>query len=181
MSPAAEDTTPSQARRHEAAEWVVVGRVNGAWGIRGEIKVEPFTDAPHRFNKGGVLYLEERPTRIIHSRKHKGRFVLKLDGIEDRNGAEALAGVELAIPREQVAPLPAGSYYHFQIIGMEVWTEGPRRLGNVRQIMRTGGHDVYVIDDGRGGELLLPAVSHVVLEVDERRRRMVVRVPEGLG
>ena len=180
MSPSSDGQPTSEGKRHEAAEWIVVGRVTGAWGIRGEVKVEPLTDAPHRFNSGGVLYLDEQPTRVLGSRKQKGQFVLKLDGVEDRNRAETLAGVEISVPRDQVSPLPAGSYYHFQIIGLEVWSEKSVKLGTVREILQTGAHDVYVVAKDQGGDLLLPAVAEVVLEVDEAHGRVVVRVPEGL-
>ena len=159
---------------------MVVGRVLGAWGIRGEIKVEPHTDVPERFSPGTLLYLDGSPARVLKSRPHKTGLVVTLDVVADRNKAESLKGASLAVPREQVGPLPEGSYYHFEIIGIGVWTEQGEHLGEVLQILATGSNDVYVVRDSSERESLVPALPDVVLSVDTDEGRMVVRLPEGL-
>lgn len=105
--------------------------------------------------------------------------ILKLRGIDTREDAEGLAGVELEVPTEDVPPLPDGSYYHFQILDMEVWTSAGELLGIVVDILITGSNDVYVV---RGGdrEILVPALEDVVLEVDVEGGRLTVDLPEGL-
>ena len=80
--------------------------------------------------------------------------------------------------REDVDSPPQGSYYHYQIIDMDVLTEDGSPLGQVAQIIPTGSNDVYVVRDGEGNEMLVPALADVLLEVDPERGRMVVRLPE---
>ena len=176
------NTIPESHRDSPGAQdSVVVGRIRGPWGIRGELKVEPLTDFPDRFSEGSVLFLDGRPARVLRSRSHKNGFVVKLDLVDDRSHAESLLGSQLTVPRDELRPLPKGSYYHFQIIDMEVWTEEGGHLGRVKEIIATGGNDVYVVGNGERKELLVPALGDVVLKVDQRENRMVVRLPEGLG
>ena len=83
------------------------------------------------------------------------------------------------MPRDQIDPLPDGSYYYFQILGLRVRTEGGEELGRVHEILATGGNDVYVVR-GPAGERLVPALGDVVLDVDLDRGLMTVSLPEGL-
>ena len=159
---------------------MVVGRIVGAWGVHGEVKVEPFTDFPSRFNKGSILFLHERPLRVSASRKRKNGFVLKLESVDDRSDAEALRGSEMTVPFTDLEDLPVGTFYYFQIIGLEVWTEESELLGTVREIITTGANDAYVVSDGNNKPVLVPAIGGVVQEVDVSNGKMVVNLPIGL-
>ncbi len=159
---------------------MVVGRIVGAWGVHGEVKVEPFTDFPSRFNKGSILFLHERPLRVSASRKRKNGFVLKLESVDDRSDAEALRGSEMTVPVTDLEDLPVGTFYYFQIIGLEVWTEESELLGTVREIITTGANDAYVVSDGNNKPVLVPAIGGVVQEVDVSNGKMVVKLPIGL-
>jgi 16S rRNA processing protein RimM len=160
---------------------VVVGRVVGAWGIQGDLKVQSLTDVPERLSEGGLVYMDGRPARIERAKPTKAGLRLKLDIVADRTQAETLRGAQLTVPRSEVRPAPDGTFYHFQIIGIEVFTEEEERLGQVLEILDTGGNDVYVIGRPDDKDLLLPAIADVVLSIDVDRNRMTVRVPEGLG
>ncbi len=103
---------------------------------------------------------------------------MRLDAVGDRTTAESLRGSHLAVLRENVDSPPPGSYYHYQIIDMDVLTEYGSPLGQVAQILRTGSNDVYVVRDGQGNETLVPALADVLLKVDLEQGRMVVRLPE---
>tara|TARA_B100001245_G_C22782293_1_gene377687 strand:+ start:291 stop:791 length:501 start_codon:yes stop_codon:yes gene_type:complete len=164
----------------DTQEPVVVGRIVGAWGVHGEVKVEPFTDFPSRFNKGSILFLHERPLRVSASRKRKNGFVLKLESVDDRSDAEALRGSEMTVPVTDLEDLPVGTFYYFQIIGLEVWTEESELLGTVREIITTGANDAYVVSDGNNKPVLVPAIGGVVQEVDVSNGKMVVKLPIGL-
>ena len=83
------------------------------------------------------------------------------------------------MPRDQIDPLPDGSYYYFQILGLRVRTDDGEELGRVHEILATGGNDVYVVR-GPAGERLVPALGDVVLDVDLDRGLMTVSLPEGL-
>ena len=156
---------------------VVVGRIRGPQGLKGELHVELLTDVATRFSPGSVLYLDGQPTRVERSRSVKNGLVVKLDTVNDRTAAESLRQIYLTIPASQVAPLPESAYYHFQIIDMGVWTDEGEFLGNVKEIIPTGSNDVYVVRDEERTETLVPALGDVVLEVDLERNRMTVRLP----
>ena len=158
---------------------MVVGVVTGAWGVRGAVKVDPLTYTDRRFEPGSVVYLAGAPTRVLDSRRSKRTIILALDGVVDRNVAESLRGTELTIAPDQLEALPEGSYYHFDIVGMDVYTEEGERLGAVKEIIVTGGNDVYVVG-GAPRDILIPALRDVVLDIAKERNRMTVRLPEGL-
>jgi len=159
---------------------VVVGRVLGAWGLKGDLKIETLTDTPDRFRPGSVLYLDGERATVERSQPAGGRLVVKLDVVADRTQAESRRGSTLTVPASEVPPLPAGSYYYYQIIGMGVWTDQDEHLGEVREILPGGGTGVYVVRGDDGKDVLLPARSEVVLDVNVEENRMTVRVPAGL-
>ena len=174
-SPSQEQASPPNAR-----DELIVGRVTGPWGLLGDVKVEPSTDFPQRFSPGSILLIEGRPTRVVRSRTHKRAFVVKLDRIDDRSQAESIRGMLLAVPRDEAAPLPEGTYYHFQIVDLGVWTDAGEYLGEVKEVLSTGANDVYVVRDGGKKEVLIPALEDVVREIKPDEGKMVVHLPEGL-
>ena len=164
---------PEQPYNAAGPASVVVGHVAAPWGILGELRIDPLTDNPERFLPGSVLCLRGRPTKIARSRKSGRLFIVKLDGVDDRNAAEALRGEPLTISPEEAPPLSReGTYYHFQIIGMEVFDESGDSLGEVAEILRTGGKNDVLHGAGTatGVRSLLPA---------HRRRGAGRRHPRG--
>ena len=157
---------------------VVVGRVVSAWGLRGGVHVESHTDSETRFLTGGSLYLNGQVARILRSRVNGTRVSLEVDVVTDRDKAESLVGTLITVPVNSIEELPEGSYYHFQIIGIEVWTKFEERLGLVKQILRTGSNDVYIVRDGVGKETLVPALRSFILEIDMKGNRMVVELDD---
>jgi len=171
-----QEQSPSSERVPEGH--VIVARIVAAWGIRGEVKVEALTDVPGRLAPGSAVHLNGQPARIV-SAHPKGRdLVIKLDTVPDRNHAETLGGALLTVPQADVPPPPDGAYYHFQIIGMDVFDHRRIKLGVVAAIMGTGANDVYVVRDDGGGETLVPATSDCILGVDLDNNRMTVRLLE---
>jgi 16S rRNA processing protein RimM len=156
---------------------VAVGRVGAPWGIHGDLKVQPLTDFPERFQPGAVLWLRGHSYEVTRSRRSRGIFYLGLSGIDSRDAAQELGGSLLEIPETELTPLPEGQYYQFQVIGLEVRTPDGEHLGRVADILSTPSNDVYIV---RGGpkELLIPAIEDVVIEVDVAGGRLVVEPPE---
>ena len=159
---------------------VVVGIVKGAWGIRGDLRIDVLTDNPGRFARGSRLYLDGRPLRVRSSREHKGGILVKLESVNDRTHAEQLRGKSLSVHAQTSPPLPEGAYYHYQLIDLEVFTREGERLGTIKEILVTGANDVYVVGERDGKDVLIPALRDVVADVDLAANRMVVRLPEGL-
>jgi 16S rRNA processing protein RimM len=156
---------------------VTVGRVLSAHGVRGEVKVQPLSDFPARFASGARLWLRGAPVRIERSRWQGRNLILKLDGVDDRNAAEALHDAELMVP--EAAPLDEDVFYQHDIIGMTARDLEGNELGRVTDIFSTGSTDVYVIE-GERGQLLLPALDDVVLKIDVPGKTMTVELMEGL-
>ncbi len=173
------DEPPSTRKPYALPSAAVVGVVVGAWGVTGEVRVQPHSDNPRRFAPGGRLLVGGRPQRITRCRWNKGYALIKLDGVHTREEAVGLKGVSLEAPVEDVPALSQDTYYHFQILDMEVWTSDGEYLGVVEDILSTGSNDVYVTRR-EGKEVLIPALGDVVLEVDTEGGRMTVDLPEGL-
>ncbi|MDR7417263.1 MAG: ribosome maturation factor RimM [Armatimonadota bacterium] len=159
-----------------------IGTITRPHGLRGEVRVLPDTDFPDRFQALRRVLVAgpegEVPYEVESVRPHGRFFLVKLRGVEDREAAEALRGRELRIPGEEATPLPEGTYYVADILGLEVRTEDGEVLGWVREVLRTGANDVYVVAGNR--EILLPAIEEVVREVNLEARCMVVRLLPGL-
>ena len=158
----------------------MVGRVTGAWGVRGHLKVLPHTDLPERFDPGSALYLDGVPTTVTSSRANRGGYVLLLESVPDRNAAESLRGAFLTVPEEELAPLPENVFYHFQLVEMEVYADDGERLGQIAEIIETPGNDVYIVRKPGERDLLLPAIEDVILDVDAESSRMTVHLIPGL-
>jgi 16S rRNA processing protein RimM len=166
--------------------YVVVGQVRRPHGIRGEVRVEILTDYPERIIEHDYLYLAHPQSpddverhRLESVRPHKGILLIKLGGYGDRDAAEELRGMLVQVPLEEAIPLEEGEYYHFQLMGMDVETETGEWLGRVGDVVEAGAHDVYVVRGPRG-EVLLPAVEDVILELDMEAQKMTVHLLPGM-
>lgn len=165
--------------------WVSVGLVTSPHGVRGEVRVKPLTDFPNRLGETESFHIhqdgERRSVRVEAAREHsRGLYVLKLVGVDDRDEAERLRGAELQVARSETVPLPDGTYYIFDLIGARVETPDGEALGTLVDVLTPGVHDVYVVRPLHGKELLIPAVKHVVRQVDPGEGRIVVAPPPGL-
>src|SRR5690349_14776658 len=161
---------------------LLVGRVARAHGNKGHVIVNLDTDfAEARFAVGATLLVGPDATpRVIRAvRFHQGRPIVSLDGVDTMNDAEALAGAELKIPAAAVEALPEGTYYHHDLIGCAVCTVRDEMVGVVRKVEGTLEMSRLVID-GAAGEVLVPLVADICVEVDVAGRRIVVNPPEGL-
>lgn len=172
--------------KQASTAYLAIGRIIAPHGIRGEVKVEVMTDFPERFKAGARAFLgtgtddpEARPVKISAARPHKGGFLVKLDVIPDRNAAELVRDRYLLIPAAEAMPLGEHENYLHDLIGLQVATADGQDLGELREVLFTKANDVYVVR-GPTGEVLLPAIRDVVLQVDLSARRMVVALPEGL-
>jgi 16S rRNA processing protein RimM len=164
---------------------VTIGRVVKPQGRRGEVVVEPLSDRPDRFPTLRRVWLpvtarEARPLSVVSCWPHKGRFVLKLEGVDRIEAAEALRGAELCIGEEELASLPAGSYYHHQLRGLRV-VSAAAELGVVTDILETGAGAAVLVVRGASGECLVPLASSFVRRVDLELGCIEVTLPEALS
>ena len=160
-------------------ERLVIGRIIRPWGHRGQVKVERHTDFPQRFRSGVRFLIGQEEYLCEDVTRPPGALVLKLQGVESPEDAEQLRGALLEVPTSQAEPLPQGTYYYYQVLGLEVHTTGGEFLGRVTEILPTGSNDVYVIQGPRG-EVLIPATGEVVTAVDLDAGRITIEPLPGL-
>lgn len=156
-------------------EHLVVARVLGARGLRGELKCRLVTEFPERFRVRTRVFVGSADSehRILDSNVVPPHVFLRLSGVRNRPAAEALQGQEILVAVEDAEPLPEGRYYWHQVIGLEAVDTRGALLGRVTNIIETGANDVYVLHGSRG-EILVPNVEHVVKSIDVEAGRMVV-------
>lgn len=152
-----------------SVDLIRVGMVTRAHGIKGEIKVLPDFGSPDDFRNYRQIVLEGpgagREYKVSRSRTLARVAVLQLEGVGDRNGAEALAGSEVLIDRQALPDLAAGDYYWHDLVGLRVETASGRMLGRVEGLLATEGHDILVVLDGPR-EYLIPLRKEFLSHVD---------------
>jgi len=168
----------------EFAELITVGHVMKPQGRHGELLVHPLSDRPGRLPSLKRAFVpgvgtRAREVEVVSCWPHKGRFVLKLLGVDSINDAEGYRGLDLRIDPEQLEALPEGSYYHYQLVGLQAF-QGGRELGRVESLLETGAGAPVLVLRGPSGETLLPLASEFVPEIDLARGRMEVRLPEAV-
>jgi len=163
---------------------LVVGRIVRPHGIRGEVVVDVRTDEPaQRFAPGSVLLTDpgSAPLTIESSRPHLGRWLLVLAGVHDRDGADALRGVELRVDSADLPPNTDPDEFHdHQLVGLAAVSVGGEALGEVVRIDHAPASDLLVLRLPTGRTGLVPFVRTIVPEVDVAAGRVVIDPPEGL-
>ncbi|MCH2321175.1 MAG: ribosome maturation factor RimM [SAR202 cluster bacterium] len=154
-----------------------MGIVVGAWGVHGDVKVKSYTDVESRFAPGDSVILQGRIATVVHKRDWKQGFILTLDIVTDRTTAESLRGQEITVSTSSLAALSNGSYYHYHLIGCSVWTDSGEHMGTLREIIATGANDVFVVREGTGAEVLVPAIQETIVDVDIEAKRITVSFP----
>ena len=166
---------------------IAVGKIVGAHGLKGMVKALFFSgDA---FDPGASVLLEgpsgeTKSFGVAGCRPNKKAFLLSLEGIDSREGAEALRDHRIVSRRSDLPQTDPGVYYWVDLIGMDVFEKDGRRLGRLDSIMETGSADVYVIKGDAANqaktEILIPALESIVLNVDTEAKTMMVSLPQGL-
>jgi len=163
---------------------ITIGKVLKPFGVKGEMKIEPLTDFPSRFKELGRVFLvspagKELTCTVLATRYANNVPFLTFSGYDTPEKAKALNGWFVKVPREEVVPLREGSYYWFELIGMDVFSEEGEKLGTITDIFETGSNDVYVVKRGKK-EIYLPATREVIKQVDVATKKMVIHLMNGL-
>jgi 16S rRNA processing protein RimM len=161
-------------------ERIIIGKIVAPVGLRGEVKVYPYSDNPERFAPGAEIAADDAPMSIEAARFVKKLPILKFAGVDSRDAAEALRGCMLSVSALALAPLPEGEWYVRELIGCGVWDESGKSLGTVTDVIQNRAQDLYEIAMEDGRRFLLPAVGDFVTAVDVTAKRVTARVPAGL-
>ena len=156
----------------------------GAHGIAGEVAVRTTGDTPEGIGRyTSVTWTPirgaERRVTIASCRVHKGVALVRFNEVTTRDEAEGFVGGTLSVPRDELAPAAEGRHYVVDLIGLPVVSTSGEPIGTVKEVFETGANDVFVVDVG-GREVLVPAVDHIVKDIDVKGRRIVIEVLEGL-
>ena len=161
-----------------------VGVITSTHGVRGEVKVYPTTDDPHRFKRLKEVILdtgkEELVLEVEGVKFFKQFVILKFKGFDNINDIEKYRQKSLYVTRQNAVRLKKDEYFVADLMGMEVVDEQNVTIGVLKSVMETGANDVYVIAMTDGRELLLPAIKQCILNVDMESNVMQVHVLDGL-
>lgn len=154
---------------------VNIGTVVGTFGLKGALKVTPSTDFPERFEPGKIVTIANKDWKITDSMWHRSQVRIWVEGIRKIEAAEQLIGSNVQVPLADLPELEEGEFMVRDLIGLPVYEEDGTRLGSLDEVIGGPAQDVY-----RVGEILIPAISEFVREVDIKGRRVVVRLLPGM-
>lgn len=165
-------------------QYFEIGQIVTTNGVKGFVKVKPFTDDIKRFSKLKTVFIVRNKELIefeIQEVKYLNTMVLlKLKGIDSIEDAEQYRNCYLKIHRKDAVKLPKNSYFIVDLIGCEVYSDEDEYLGNVEDVFSTGSNDVYVVRNEIGKQILIPAISSVIKNIDINAKKIVVKLIEGL-
>jgi len=158
-------------------EIIEIGQIVNTHGIRGEVKLNPWTDDLYDLLDLEVFYDKDKnPLKVETSKVHKNVLIIKFSGINTMNDAEKMKGKTLYTEK---TPLPEGRYYIKDLIGLSAF-ENDELLGELTDIFNTGANDIYEIKTPEGKRIYLPVIDGVIGEVDLENKKIFVTVPAGL-
>lgn len=165
-------------------EFLEIGQIVNTFGIKGMVKVKPFTDDITRFDNLEKVYVVTNKTKkqyeIEEAKCHKDMILIKFKGIDKVEEAELLRNSYLKVDRNDEPELEEGTYYIVDLIGLDVYSDEGNLLGKLDDIFNNGSCDIYVVKDELGKQLLLPAISDVIKEINLEAKRIVVHILKGL-
>jgi len=162
-------------------DYLAVGFLRRPHGVSGEMLMNLHTDFPERLKPGRRLYLGEahQPVTLASVRPHANGLIVRLKGMDTPEAAGKYRNTWLFVKTGEVPALPEGQYYQYQLIGLNVVDEDGKPLGTLTEILETGANDVYVVTN-EAGELLLPAIPSVILELKPEEGYLRVHLLDGL-
>ena len=157
---------------------IEVGTLVAPHGVRGDLRIKPLIERPEILRKLSEIYIEGAPRKLLSAKPHKNIYILRLEGCDDRNAAEALIGKKVFLPEGDFPRLPQGEYYYFELLGLTVIEENGQIVGTLSEIIETGANDVYTVKANDGKEILIPAIPDCIKNVDLEKRTMTVHLLE---
>lgn len=165
-------------------EYIEIGQIVNTNGLKGVVKVNPFTDDISKFEDLKYVYIqlknELKKVKIEQVRYNKNQVLLKLEGIDSIEKAEKYRNFYLKAEKESQEDLGEDTYYIVDLIGLDVYSDKNEYLGKIEDVFPTGSNDVYVVKDNLGKQILIPAIADVVKEVDLKNKKMIINLIPGL-
>lgn len=165
-------------------KYLELGQIVNVKGLKGEVKVNSFTDDNTKFERIPKVFIKRKETLTEYEIEkvgyNKNQVIIKFKSIDTVEEAEKLRNSYIVVDREIFGALPEGVYYIADLIGLDVFTEANEYLGKVDDIFSTGSNDVYVVKDELGKQKLLPGIDEVIKVIDIEAGKIIVNLIEGL-
>lgn len=159
---------------------IKIGEVVNVVGLRGELKIYPYSENKERFETLKTIYFDDAQVDIEQVRYKDNLVILKIQGVDDRTSAEACRGKEVFMNEEDLEILPEGTYYVKDILGFGVEDASRGMIGILKDVRDNGAQNLFIIEKNNGGELLVPAVEQFFTGVDLTRKVVLVDLIEGM-
>ena len=160
---------------------VCVGVVTGAHGLRGLVRVRPFTDVPEDVGAYGPVEAEDGSQSFVldvRNRTGKGQILVQIEGVDDRTKAEALKGLKFFVPRDRLPEAEEDEFYHADLLGLTIVGQDGAVIGTVRAVQNFGGGDILDINEADGSVSNIPFTLAAVPEIQLSEGRVVVDVAQ---
>ncbi|MCA1839333.1 MAG: ribosome maturation factor RimM [Actinomycetota bacterium] len=162
---------------------MLVGKVQKAHGLKGQVSVEITSDDPSRFKQGSSFIAgsgsEATQLSITEVSMHQGRALVKFEGIDSREQADAIRGTLLFVTSDELRDQRDGEFWEHELVGMRVLTRDGVDIGVMTEVLSRTEQDLWKVT-ANGKEILLPASRAIIVEVDRGSRRIIVELPHGL-
>lgn len=159
---------------------IKIGEVVNVVGLRGELKIYPYSENKERFDTLKTVYFDDKQVKIEKVRYKDNLVILKIQGIDDRTGAEACRGKDVLMDDDDLEALPEGTYYVKDILGFLVEDKEHGMIGTLKDVRDNGAQNLFIIETNVGNELLVPAVEQFFTGVDLNRKVVLVDLIEGM-
>lgn len=162
-------------------EYILVGKIINTHGVKGEVKLYPYTENIKRFSDLKTIYIGEEKSSIEIEgvRYHKNMALIKLEGLDNMNDVIFLKGEKVYIDEVDRIKLPKGKYFIYELIDCKVFDMEGNSLGYVKDVLQNSSNDVYIIKDNKK-EYLIPAVKEFIKEINISEKKIVIDVIEGM-
>ena len=165
-------------------EFFELGQIVNTFGIKGFVKVVPYTEDITKFEQLNKVFLvknnNKKEYEIEEVKYHKNFVLIKFKNINTVEDAENLRNCYIQIDRETLGEPDEGTYYIADLIGLDVYSDDGNLLGILEDIYNTGSNDIYVVKDKDGRQILLPAISDVIKEINIADKKILVHLINGL-
>ncbi len=163
---------------------IILGKIVGTFGIKGELKIYPLTNQKEIFLDFKFLLLSKdddlKKINIMKSRIQKNTVIVLLEGITTINQAQEFIGKEILIEENELPELDEEEAYVFRLLGMKVYLENNDYLGEIIDVFDNGAHSIYVIKDEIGKEIMIPVIGDTIISRNYEEGKMIVKILPGL-
>ncbi len=162
---------------------ILIGKISNVHGIKGEVKIYPYTDDLDNFCKRKILYSDSELTneyKVVRARVHKNMIIAKLSGIDDVESALKLKNSDIYIDKSSLEKLDEDTYYIDDLIGMDVIDDENVIIGKITYVFNNGANDVYEVKTLSNDVIYLPAIHDVIKKIDIVANKMYIYMMDGL-